>query len=363
MRKVLLTVIVALTTSMNVLAQKIQTVDSDGNAIPLVSVFTENGVLIGATDLNGVLADVKGAPKVSLTHVAYKPQLVTVSQLQGGRIVMEDVDFNLEEVVVKPKPYFYMEYYFRGFSYIGDSLRAYAAGILPVAFEIGKNFKSKTRNIYSYGGAANKALAWNVQGLELTAEKGAKGTPVPIETLVRKGKKFNEYYKTTIEEDGETRWIVKNPEGVVGHFLHDDGLYRATLDGSKMQIYANKVNGEEKEQKLRESKNYNYQYSEVYSLDEEGEVRANNKIMELSHWENDTSKGRSITIIYLYVADRGYMDEDEFKARSKELNKGWVGDMPFEKLDEYERANDIPALAPSQLKTIQELTKQTGKNK
>ena len=91
MKKILLTVAVAIMTAMNALAQKIEVVDTDGNGIPLVSVMTEDGVFIGKTDLNGVLADVKGAQKLGLSHVAYKPQMVTVASLaEGQRITMED---------------------------------------------------------------------------------------------------------------------------------------------------------------------------------------------------------------------------------------------------------------------------------
>ena len=96
MKKILMIVAVAMMTAMSAQAQKIQVVDDDGNGIPLVSVLTENGIFIGTTDLNGVLADVKGAGKVALTHVAFKPQLVTVADLpssDGGRkVTMESVD-------------------------------------------------------------------------------------------------------------------------------------------------------------------------------------------------------------------------------------------------------------------------------
>jgi hypothetical protein len=93
MKKILLTVAVAIMAAMSAQAQKIQIVDNDGNAIPLVSVMTEDGTLIGTTDLDGVLADVKGTQKVAVTHVAYKPQLVAVASLQNGRITMEDIDY------------------------------------------------------------------------------------------------------------------------------------------------------------------------------------------------------------------------------------------------------------------------------
>ena len=93
-------------------AQKIEVVDADGQGIPLVSVLTENGVLIGTTNLDGVLIDVKGNAKVALSHVAYKSQLVSVASLPSSegsegsrRVTMEDLDYGLQEIVVKPKPY------------------------------------------------------------------------------------------------------------------------------------------------------------------------------------------------------------------------------------------------------------------
>lgn len=343
-------------------AQKIHVVDDNGNDIPLVSVLTEDGVLIGTTDIDGVLSDVKGARKIALTHVAFKPQLVNVASLKDGRVTMESVDYGLTEIVVEPKPYYYIEYYFRGFSYIGDSLRAYAAGIIPTAHEIQNKYKAKTRfNAWAFGGAANKALAWNTQDLQIKAEKGVKSSLIPIETAARDIAKFQDYYKVSIEQENDNRWVLRNPEGEVGHFYHDDNIYRATLDGGRMQIYANKVNGEAKMQKLREDRNYEYQYTEVYSIDDDGKIQPYNKIMELDHWEYDSKKGRNILVLYLYVADHDYMNDDEFKARSKELNKGHSGDMSLEELTEYERTHNIPALAPEQLKAIQELTKQTGK--
>ena len=363
MRKFLLMIAVGLMTAINTQAQKIEVVDDDGYGIPLVSVQTEDGVLIGTTDLNGVLADVKGAAKVAVSHVAYKPKLVTVGSLQNGRVVLESVDFGLDEVVVKPKPYLFVEYYYRAFSYIDDSLRVYTAGIIPVAHEIQNNYKGKTRNVWSHGGAANKALIWNTQDLHIMAEKGVKQSASPVENAVRNGQRFKNYYKVNIEPDGENKWLLKNPEGVVGHIVHDDGHSLTTIDGSKMQIYANKVNGEKKMAKTREEKNYTYQYTEIYKLDEEGKVQHDGFVMAVDHWEHDTKKGKKITILYLYATNKAYWDEEEFKARSKELNKGRSGDMSLNELAEYERAHNIPALSLEQQKAIQTLTKQTGVKK
>ena len=161
MKRFLMMVAVAMMTAICAQAQKIEVVDTDGHGIPLVSVLTEDGNLIGTTDLNGVLADVKGAPKVAVSHVAYKPQLVTVANLpshplgplgtlatsgtqegegQGWgpirRITMENIDYDLDEIVVKPKPYIYVEVFYRVYVYRGDSLCYFLSGIMPNAYNI-----------------------------------------------------------------------------------------------------------------------------------------------------------------------------------------------------------------------------------
>lgn len=357
---------VVLMAVMSTQAQKIEVLDAEGYGIPLVSVQTTNGILIGTTDLNGVVTDVKGIQKVALSHVAYKPQVVSIGSLPEGsqgarRITMESVDYGLSEVVVKPKPYLYVEYYFRAFSYIDDSLRVYAAGIIPVAHDIQNKFKGKTRGVWAFGGAANKALVWNTQDLEMKAEKSAKSAASPVENAARKGKKFQDYYKTTVEPEGENRWLIRNPEGVVGHIVYANGLSHTTIDGGKMQIYANKANGEDHKAKIREDRNYTYQYTEMYKLDEVGQMQNDDFVMQLNHWEYDAKKGKKIYILYLYATDKGYMDDKEFKARSKELSKGRAGDMTLEELDEYARTHNIPALSAEQQTAIQGLTKQTGK--
>ena len=73
-----LAVILVICGTMSVQAQKIQVVDKEGKGIALASVMDGNGVLIGMTDLNGVLADVKGAANIAVTHVAYKAKSVNV---------------------------------------------------------------------------------------------------------------------------------------------------------------------------------------------------------------------------------------------------------------------------------------------
>ena len=357
MKKRLTMIVTAIIATISAQAQKIQIVDNDGNAIPLVSVMTEDGIYIGTTGLDGVLADVKGAKKVAVTHVAYKPQLVTVTSLQDGRVTMEDIDYSIDEIIVKPKPYLYVEYYYRAFSYIGDSLRVYTAGILPIAHDIQNKYKGKTHGYWAFGGAANKALTWNTQSMSDNVQEFAEAAAWPVDRWLAD----NKFYETSIEPEGEDCWAIRNPEEVVGHIVHSDGLSYATIDQDRIRIYGERANGRERVAKVMEERNYTNRYTEVFRLDEDGKVQPENMVMEQVHLEYDTKDGRKILVAYLYATDKSYMDKDEVKARGKEINKGRAGDMSLDELAQYERANNIPALSPEQQKAIQGLTKQTGK--
>ena len=124
-------------------AQKLTVVDSDGNGIHLVTVLTEDGNMIGTTDLSGTILDVKGAAKVVLTHVAFKSKLVDMSALQGGKVTMEDLDYSLAEIVVKPKPLIYVETFYRVYGFADNSLRYYLAGIMPNTYDVEKKKELK----------------------------------------------------------------------------------------------------------------------------------------------------------------------------------------------------------------------------
>ncbi len=367
MRKILLMAAVAMMTAMSSQAQKIQIVDNDGNAIPLVSVLTEDGVYIGKTDLNGVLADVKGAQKVGLSHVAYKPQMVTVASLAEGKVTMEDADLGLDEIVVKPKPYIYVEYYFRGFRYIGDSLRAYGAGIMPVAYDIKKHYEPKTRYVASKGIFANKAITWHGAEIANKTQEIAKRNKKPMTQKWVMAKVVQETYGLSVTKDsasreqngvGSKRWRVENPKGMVGQIVHDGGLSYTTLDAALMQRYQDEMEGNDKLLKRRKEADYAYQYADVYRLpsEDDGDIPDLARlVMTMYHWEHNTDKGRERDIYYVYVVSHSYVDEDEFKAHSKNLNRGHESDMTLEELQTYERQHNIPVLDAVQLKAIEAL--------
>ena len=346
-----MTMAVLLWGAMGAMAQKIQVVDKDGNGLPLVSVMTESGTYIGTTDLNGVLADVKGATKVAVTHVAYKPQLVTVASLQDGRIVMEDIDYDLAEVVVKPKPYIYVEAFYRVYVYRNDSLCYFLSGIMPNAFDVQKQKLETGSYMQAYSEYCSKmgaAITWGARAQSLKAGQ------IPTGGVPKKDGMMEKYFVTTDDSD-PNHWVYSNPEGIVGQFVRSGNTAKISLDAGRMQMYANKAKGQTKLLQKREDVDYQYQYTRIYANNEEGEFSRINFIMDSDHWEYNDKKSHVKFIIENYVTDHSYMDKEEWKAKKKEMKETYGSSVSLDKVEEYATSHNIPALSSSTRQAIKKL--------
>ena len=355
MKRILLAV-AAMMAMIGAQAQRIEVVDADGHGIPLVSVLTDEGNLIGTTDLNGVVADVKGAAKVAVTHVAYKPQLVTVASLTGGRIVMEDLDYGIEEIVVKPKPYIYVETYYRFYAFINDSLRYYQAGILPNAYDIQKK-KVETGSQQNCCGdfypSLGVGVTWGARVMEYHSGRIHESS---VELLTPDSAGVSKYF-TTITDEGDGRRRIDNPEETLGYIVTEGGQTTSTLDAAKAQMYRNKALGQDKVLKKREEAEYAYRFTDVFKVDENGKSNVEDFVMDTNHWEWTKSKGRYKMIIETYATGRGYMDKQEWKDKKKELKKEYKYPMPLDELEAYATQHNIPALAPTMRSAIEGLNK------
>ena len=337
-------------------AHKITVVYSDGNGIHLVTVLTEDGDMIGITDLSGTLLDVKGAKKVLLTHIAFKSKLVDMSSLQAGKVMMEDLDYNLAEIVVKPKPLIYVETYYRVYAFANDSLRYYLAGIMPNAYNKEKKKVKSGSYLDTHGEFSLShgiAITWGARAQEFKAGKIHKSGAIDL----LKGGESRERYFVTLTDEGKGRQRVSNPEGTVGFIETEGDEVHMTLDAGKMQMYRNKALGQNKMLKAREERGYDYEFNEIFNLDEEGNSTVADLVMSSDHWEWNGKKGRMKFIIETYATEHGYIDAKDFKEKKKELKKTYVSPMKLEQLENYATSHNIPALAPVMRKAIEKLPK------
>ena len=321
----------------NVYGQRIQVVDQKGNGIALVSVTTIDGNLIGTTDIEGVLSNVKGHQKVGLNHLAYQPKMVTVSELKDGKVTLLDLDYNIAEIVVKPKQYIYVETYYRVYLFIGDSLTYYRAGILANGYDPKKQ-EVDLGGIWAYGSFCDKGRTWKNAITSRYAEQGGGISKESALGFLSNSDKAKNYYAVTLTDLDDGRLRVSNPEGTVGYITNANGVSNVTLDGGKMQLYANKTHGENKMLERRENANYEYQYTEMFRIGDDDKVAPEDLIMKVNQWEYDKKGEHHKMILETYATGRDYMDKKEFKAKKKELNGDYVGDMSFSVLEPTSKA-------------------------
>ena len=352
-------VAVAMMTAMGVRAQRLQVCDSEGNGIPLVCVLTEDGTYIGSTDMNGVMNDVEGAAKVALTHVAYKPQLVTVAELppsggiEGGRCVtMEDLDYGLDEVEIKPKTYIYVETFYRVYVYRDDSLCYFLSGIMPNAYNPQKKKLEHGSYYHAYAEYCSKkgaAITWGARAQRF------KAGLIPTGRFVNQKKYLMDKYFVTTDDSNPNCWVFSNPEGRFGQFVRSGGMAKLTLDGGRIQMYANKARGETKKLERRQEIGYEYQYTRVYADNEDGEFDRTNFMMESNHWEYNDKKSHVKFIIETYATDHDYMDKDEWQAKKKEIKTNYKTSMTIDQFAPYEQQHNIPALSSAVRQAIGKL--------
>ena len=332
-------------------AQRIEVVDAEGHGIPMVSVLTEDGNLIGTTDLSGVLADVKGAGKVALTHVAYKPQLVDVNSLANGRMTLEDIGYNLQEIVVTPKPYIYVEAFYRVYVYRDDSLCYFLSGIMPNAYDPQKKKLEHGSYYQAYAEYCEKmgaAITWGARTQEFNAGKvHTKGLP--------SSEMMQSNYFTTVDHDSHNLKTYNNPQGPVGQLVRANGQTRLTLDGGKMQMYVNEVKGQTKQLERRQEKGYEYQYTLVFNSEEEEQCDVSNFLMVSHHWEYNDKKSHVKFFIENYATDHYYMDKQEWKDRKKAIKEEYGASMTLDKIEAYATSHNIPALSPATRQAIGKL--------
>ena len=352
MKKILLILSVCALAAISVRAQKIQVVDDEGLGVPLASILTEDGVMIGTTNLDGFF-DMAGAQKVVVTHVAYKPLTISAATIKNGRVIMEDQDYSIGEITITPKKYIYVETYYRVYVYRNDSLCYFLTGIMPNAYDPQKNKREHGSYYHAYAEFAPKfgvAVNWGARAHNLHAGL--------VQTKGSTDKFMKDNYYTTTTVKGPNHKVFSNPQGVVGNVTRSDGLSYLTLDAGKMQMYVNEVKGQTKLLKLRQEKGYQYQYSLIHAGNDENDYDVTNFVMRSDHWEYNDKKSHVKFIIEGYAVDHAYVNKEEWKGKKNELKQKYKNGQKLSTLEEYEKQHNIPALAPAVRQAILKLKQQ-----
>ena len=198
-------------------AQRIQVVDTDGMPIAAVCVTNEKGALVGTTDNDGWLEDAMGEKKLYFSHVAFKDVIVQADAITDGRVVMQDENFELSELVVKPKELLYVQTYFRCIYVCDDGPIYFRAGVVDNTYEIAKKkISAKTRSVSRGQNGLTRFILSTLVGRYIDEWAG-------IDTLTTYKKILNDVDKGRLflNEDVPGRCLVSDTVSVLGYINED----------------------------------------------------------------------------------------------------------------------------------------------
>lgn len=353
-------------------AQRIQVVDDDGDAIAYASVMTPDAKFLGITDFDGYLADVKGANVITVSHVAYKTQTVDLSKLTEKRIVLEDSDFGLKEITVTPKPYVYVQTYYRTYMYDEhEGIVYYRAGITDNIYERATH-KLKTHTTHvskSYKGiiktVINMLFGSKIDGTsKLSVRDNDEERKMPLELYYKKRWKEKYDIDVDVTEVEPDKMCLSDSIGVIGYVIYDKelGQRHFTYDSEE---WANRRREREgtKAEKKRHAKNEAKTTNKVdvdyiiYKMDEDGNVLPEDFMMRMNFSSDDKEEKdgihHNIFAIQAYAIDRAYVDKDELKQIRKD-NKIKAS---YANIRQFEREHNIPEMEPAVQQKLDELWK------
>ena len=310
MKKFLLMAVAVFMVAICVRAQSVRVIDTDGNAVPYASVMTPEADYIGITDLNGILADTKGATDIVVSHVAYKPKSVHLSGADEP-VVLEDADFGLSEITVTSKPLVYVQTYYRMYLYHSndDGIVYYRVGLTDNVYDREKQKVSASTN--------HKAKA------SIGAVKFALGL-----------------FGSLLDSQGEIK--TQKMEDRMMKWGKDIDMRFVDMELGKKAIVDFKAKQEKREEKKKNRMEADFH---VFQIDEDGNYGPEDFVMKQNldsydEVENDGETVHKIFAIQVFTTDRAYMTKDEVKQRKKE-NKL---ELTYDNILEFERLHNIPAL-------------------
>ena len=342
-------------------AQRVQVVDTDGLPIAAVCVTNEKGALVGTTDSEGWLNDAKGQKHLYFSHVAFRDRDVNIDTIPSLSVVLQDENFELSELVVKPKELLYVQTYYRLIYVCDEGPIYFRAGTVDNTYEIAKKkISTKTHSVSKGSSGVMRFLLSTLAGryIDEWAAIDTLSNYNKIMKWVDKGGLF-------ITEDASGRRIVSDTISVLGYISddlqegqrtthYDKWAHRDHIEATKEAAKAAKKGKQPKEKEEKVFKD-NHSYYEVYNINKEGQSRIDDLVMKQAlisgHFKRTDQD--YVILFEAYTINRDYIDKKEFKQTRKENEV----EMDINELRRLEQVNHIPPLSPNLKAAVDELFK------
>ena len=346
-------------------AQRIQVVDIDGLPIPAVCVTNEKGALVGTTDNEGWLADAKGVNHLYFSHVAFKAMDVSIDTIPSHTVVMQDANFQLSELEVKPKELLYAQTYYRCIYVCDEGPIYFRAGVVDNTYEFAKQkLSQKTRSVSRGKNGLYRFIISTLVGryIDKWARIDTLNNYKRILEAADKGKLF-------LTQEASGRTVVSDTISVLG-FIDVDEQAGKRITNFDVWTYDDHIEAtkaaerEAKTGKKQKKKKDKYSaspgYFEIYNIDENKQSRIDDLVMKqiLVTGHFDDLDQDFVILLETFTIGRDYIDKKDFKQTRKDNQV----EMDINELRQLEQAHNIPPLAPNLKAAVDELFKKELKN-
>ena len=359
MKKLLVFSFILMSSVVSMKAQRVQVVDTDGLPIAAVCVTNEKGALVGSTDNDGWLNDAKGVKHLFLSHVAFKAKDVNIDTIPSLCVVMEDANFQLADLEVKPKELLYVQTYYRCIYVCDEGPIYFRAGVVDNTYEIAKKkISAKTRSVSKGQNGFYRFVLSTLVGHFI--DEYAR---IDTVTYYKRIMKNADRGRLMITQEPSGRRVISDTISVLGYI--DDDLqsgqritnfdkwtYKDHVDATEAAAKEAKTGKKQKqkEPKYKDENNSNY---EVYNIDENGQSRIDDLVMRqiLSSGHFKRTDQDYIILLEAYTIGRDYIDKKEYKQTRKENEV----EMDINELRRLEQNHHIPPLAPNLKAAVDQL--------
>ena len=361
MKKHILLFVAVVMAMVNVAAQRIKTVDTDGNPVSYATVSdVEAGRILGYTDMQGELADVGGAKTIAITHVAFKSKVLSSGSIpNNGVIVLQDGDYDLPEITITKKDYIYVQTYYRLLYMDDDTLVYYRSGLTDNAYDIQRKKLSTSHSHFSK--ATVGIIKFTLDRIIGGRIDNWSAIPTDGYALGRNDDKI------VLTRETPTRQRINYGSTCIGFMVDDmdDHQRRISIDnGLYTKLYwqdhrsQRKNDKKAKRDEKRRLKNETSTRYMVFRLDDEGNSGIEDFVMKQVHLDYDSysrvdkkDEHRRMWV-EVYVTDRAFVSKDELKAR-KRANRV---KMDYQSLRQFEKDHNIPPMPDMAIKELEKLS-------
>ena len=284
--------------------------------------------------------------------------MIDVANMKGNTIVLDDANYDLPEVVVKPKELLYCQTYFRDVYIDDEGPIFYRAGVIDNSYNIAKKkVEAKSRQLSKAQSAFWRALYNSTSG------RYDKYARLPEESYYDKLCRLQQQGIITLTDAGDGRQIIADSICQLGYIYWDKEECTRTVSFEASTYGFHRENKRKAEEAAKKGKifvpdtvkqqRYKITLYQVYRTDSIGNSTVDDFIMSQY---TDIGRHRHSGIEYLiqvqsFATDFAYIDKKEYKQLRKE-NKV---EMNIQELRQFEKNNKIPPLAPNVQEQIDKL--------